>query len=136
MLEIDPAKVAHVAVRAREFDAKVARWDSPGDVADADTILESRSSDGTENELRAFIESLNSDEQASLVAVMWIGRDTFTAADLAEAIDTAKAEATGPTSDYLLAAIRRSRQAPSSSARSHQRITNQITAAITRPDTV
>lgn len=102
MLEIDPAKVAHVAVRAREFDAKVARWDSPGDVADADTILESRSSDGTENELRAFIESLNSDEQASLVAVMWIGRDTFTAADLAEAIDTAKAEATGPTSDYLL----------------------------------
>ena len=102
MLEINPNKVAHVAVRARELETKVARWDSPGDVADADSILESRSSDGTESELRSFINSLNADEKASLVAVMWIGRDTFSADDLAEAIATAKAEASGPTSDYLL----------------------------------
>lgn len=102
MLEISPSKVAHVAVRAREIDAKVARWDSPGDVADADTILEARGSDATEGELRAFIDSLNNDEQASLVAVMWIGRDTFSADELAEAIQTAKDEAIGPTADYLL----------------------------------
>lgn len=102
MLEISPSKIAHIAVRAREIDAKVGRWDSPGDVADADTILEARASDATEGELREFIEGLNADEQASLVAVMWIGRDTFTADDLEEAIQTAKDEATAPTADYLL----------------------------------
>lgn len=102
MLEISPNKIAHIAVRAREIDAKVGRWDSAGDTADADTILEARASDGTEGELRAFIDSLNADEQASLVAVMWIGRETFTADDLEEAIETARNEATTPTADYLL----------------------------------
>ncbi len=102
MLEIQPEKVAHVAIRARELDAKVGRWDGKGDTADADTILETRAGDATEGELRAFITALNSDEQASLVAVMWIGRETFGADELAEAIQTAKDEATGPTADYLL----------------------------------
>jgi hypothetical protein len=102
MLEIQPEKVAHVAIRARELDAKVGRWDGKGDTADADTILETRAGDATEGELRAFIDTLNADEQASLVAVMWIGRETFGADELAEAIQTAKDEATGPTADYLL----------------------------------
>ncbi len=102
MLEISPSKIAHIAVRAREIDAKVGRWDSAGDVADADSILEARASDATEAELRAFIDNLNADEQASLVAVMWIGRETFTADDLEEAIETARTEATTSTADYLL----------------------------------
>jgi len=102
MLDISARKIAHVIVRAREFDAKVARWDRPGDVADADTILESRSSDATESELRSFIRNLNDDEKASLVATMWIGRETFTADELEEAKQTAVDEATTPTEDYLL----------------------------------
>lgn len=102
MLQISPEKVAHVIVRARELDAKVSPWDSAGDRADADSILESRSGDATEAELRAFIAGLNEDEQASLVAVMWIGRDTFGADELEEAIETARAEATTPTQNYLL----------------------------------
>lgn len=83
MLQISPDKIAHVIIRAREFDAEI-----PGA--------------GHENELRAFIASLNEDEQASLVAVMWIGRETYDAAELDEAIETARAEATAPTEDYLL----------------------------------
>lgn len=102
MLQISPRRVAHVIVRAREIDAKVARWDSVGDTADADTILESRRGDATEAELRAFIAQMNEDEKASLVAVMWIGRDTFDAEDLEEAMETARNEATTPTEDYLL----------------------------------
>lgn len=102
MLEISPRKVARVILRARELDAKVGRWDAPGDVADADSILENRPSDGTEAELRCYISDLNNDEQASLVAIAWIGRDTFDAAELAEAIATAKSEKTSPTEDYLL----------------------------------
>lgn len=102
MLDISPEKIAHVIVRAREFDAKVERWDSPGDTRDSDSILESRSGDATEAELRAFIAGLNEDEQASLVAVMWIGRNTFGADELDEAIATARAEKTTPTEDYLM----------------------------------
>lgn len=99
-MDISPNKVAHVIVRAREIDAKVARWDGPDDEADADTILESRPSDATGRELRAFIRNLNSDEKAALVAVMWIGRETFD--DYDEAFTTAKQEATTPTEKYLL----------------------------------
>lgn len=102
MLEINPSKVARIIIRARELDAKTGRWDTPGDEAEADSILEARPSDATETELRTFISDLDSDEQASLVAIMWIGRDTFSADDLDEAIATAKAEATSPTADYLL----------------------------------
>ena len=102
MLAISPAKIAHVILRAREIEAKVARWDGPGDSAEAETILESRPSDATEAELRSFIRNLNEDEQASLVAVMWIGRGSFLAEDLEEALLTAREEATTPTEDYLL----------------------------------
>ncbi len=102
MIEISPSKVARIIIRARTLDAKTGRWDTPMDDAEAESILESRPSDATEDELRSYISDLNSDEQASLVAIMWIGRDTFTADDLEEAIETAKSEATAPTEDYLL----------------------------------
>jgi hypothetical protein len=102
MKSITTRKVAHIAIRARELDAKVGRWDSPGDSADADTILESRRGDATESELRSFISGLNSDEKAELVAIMWIGRGTYEAEELDEAIETAEQEASAPTEDYLL----------------------------------
>ncbi len=101
-IDISPSKVARIIIRARELDAKTGRWDTPADEAEADSILEARPSDATEDELRSYIADLNSDEQAALVALMWIGRDTFTADDLDEAIDTSKAERTSPTEDYLL----------------------------------
>lgn len=101
-LEISPRKVARVILRARELDTKVGRWDAPGDDADADSILERRPSDGTEAELNQYIADMNRDEQASLVALAWIGRDTFDADDLDEAIATARAERTTPTQDYLI----------------------------------
>ena len=101
-MEISPETVAHVIVRAREIDAKVGRWDNPGDTADADTILESRRGDATERELSAFILGLNDDEKAELVAIMWIGRDTFGAEDWDEAVETARTEHSVATDAYLL----------------------------------
>lgn len=68
----------------------------------AQVILMARELDRAEGELRAFIDRLTEDEQASLVAVMWIGRDSFAAEDLEEAKRTAMHEATTPTADYLL----------------------------------
>lgn len=99
---ITTQKVAHIAIRAREFDVKVGRWGGRGDSSDAEAILESRSGDATEGELRAFIARLNEDEKAELTAIMWVGRGTFEAEELSEAYETAKAEAVTPTEDYLL----------------------------------
>ena len=92
MLEISPDKIAHVIIRAREFDSGVNAWAHSGH----------RRGHGTATELSEFIASLNDDEQASLVAVMWIGRDTFDAEDLDEAIATAKTERSSPTADYQM----------------------------------
>lgn len=77
MLEISPSRVARIIVQARDMDANA-------------------------GVIRSYISDLNTDEQASLVAVYWIGRDTFSAEDLEEAIETARMEATAPTEDYLM----------------------------------
>jgi len=77
MMEISIRKLAQVAVMARELDR-------------------------AEGELRAFIDRLGIDEQAELTAVMWIGRGSFEAEELGEAIETARREATTPTADYLI----------------------------------
>lgn len=92
MLNIIADKIAHVIIRAREYDSGVNAWAHQGE----------RRQHGTRTELHDFIAGLNEDEQTSLVAVMWIGRDSFDAADLAEAIATARAEQTIPTEDYLM----------------------------------
>lgn len=77
MLEISTRKVAQVALMARELGR-------------------------AEGELRAFVDRLGVDEQAELTAIMWIGRGSFEAEELREAIETAKREATTPTADYLI----------------------------------
>ncbi|MEQ9258434.1 MAG: DUF3775 domain-containing protein [Roseovarius sp.] len=68
----------------------------------AQVILMARELGRAEGELRGFIERLTEEEQASLVAVMWIGRGSFDPDELDEAQATALAEATTPTADYLL----------------------------------
>ncbi|MEZ5676091.1 Protein of unknown function [Thalassovita litoralis] len=77
MLEISLTKVANVILMARELGR-------------------------AEGELRAFLERLSEDEQVDLVALMWIGRGSFDADEFQEARETAIAEATVPTPDYLI----------------------------------
>ncbi len=60
-----------------------------------------RELDRAEPEFDAFIESLDEDEQAHLVAMMWVGRGSFDPEDFEEAVQIAYAEATTPTADYL-----------------------------------
>ncbi|QYX57237.1 DUF3775 domain-containing protein [Roseovarius sp. SCSIO 43702] len=68
----------------------------------AQVVLMSRELGRAEGELRAFLERMTEDELTSLVALMWIGRDSFAPEELSEAIETARNEATTPTADYLL----------------------------------
>jgi hypothetical protein len=76
MLDISNGKVVRVIFLAREFGPD--SW-----------------------HLRDYISGLNEDEQVSLVAIMWIGRDSFSADEVAEAVATARTERTAPTEDYL-----------------------------------
>lgn len=74
--EISIKKVVHIIYQAREL--------------------------GRPAELHAFIDALNDDEKAHLVALAWVGRGAFEPEDYAEAVETAFAEATVPTVDYLM----------------------------------
>ncbi len=76
MLEISTGKLVRVIALAREFGPE-----SP--------------------HLRNYISGLNVDEQVSLVALCWIGRESFGADELDDALDTARRERSAPTEDYL-----------------------------------
>jgi hypothetical protein len=102
-LEISTDKIGFVITKAREMAAKVAAWDDGATSDhDAESILEDFSDDATQAELKEFIRDLNEDEQASLVALAWIGRGSFAPEELEEALTTARAERTNRTEDYLL----------------------------------
>ena len=105
MLEISTDKIAHVVLRAREVDVKTDAWDDErdldGDDVSSETILEDLPEDATRRELKEFLESLNEDELASLIALAWIGRGTYAPAELDEAISTAKSEHGGNGVAYL-----------------------------------
>lgn len=105
-LEIAPEKVAHVIIKAREYDAKVGAWDNSPEDGDAEedpeAILEDFANDPTRAELAGFIDALNDDEKVHLVALAWVGRGTFEAEEFDEAVETARTERTNATSRYLL----------------------------------
>jgi hypothetical protein len=105
-LEIAPEKVAHVIIKAREYDVKVGAWNSSTEEGDADedpqSILEDFANDPTRAEIAGFIDALNDDEQAHLVALAWVGRGTFEPEEFDEAVETAKTEKVNSTARYLL----------------------------------
>jgi hypothetical protein len=105
-IDIAPEKVAHVIIKAREYDAKVGAWNDNPEEGDAEedpsAILEDFANDPTRAELAGFIGSLNFDEQANLVALVWVGRGTFEKEEFAEAVETARAERVNATAGYLL----------------------------------
>lgn len=105
-LDIAPEKVAHVIIKAREYDAKVGAWNDTREEGDAEedpsAILEDFANDPTRAELVGFIDALNYDEQANLVALAWVGRGTFEKEEFAEAVETARNERVNTTAGYLL----------------------------------
>jgi hypothetical protein len=106
MLEISTAKVAQLIVRAREHDAKIGIWEhslSSGFREEhGNTILQNFAGDSNRSELAEFIGGLNDNEQASLVALAWLGRGAFAPEKLDDAIETAKSERVSKTENYLM----------------------------------
>ena len=102
MLQIATEKVQYIITLARDFDAKVAPWETSEEREDdVEAILEDSPNDPYEAQLKTFIDELNVDEQVSLVALMWIGRGTYEAEDREEALSTARSERVNETSAYL-----------------------------------
>ncbi len=99
-MEIAPEKVAHVIIKAREYDAKVDAWNTDNDEDDGSE--DSSEDTGLRDEIAGFIDALNDDEQAELVALCWIGRGTFEVEDFDEAVETAQNERVNSVASYLL----------------------------------
>lgn len=106
MLQTNLEKICFVVVKAREFDV-------PEDVVEEDpgsnptddgdrAVLAAYPDDPTYEELKTFIEGLNEDEQAELVALVWLGRGDYEARNWSTALKEARARHTGSTADYLL----------------------------------
>lgn len=105
MLTIPLDKVCFIIIKAREFDEKVEVTDpdsgsNPSDDMDVE-VLESYPDDPTYDELSGAIMALNDDEKFDLVALTWIGRGDYTAAEWNEARAQAAGASTKHFPDYL-----------------------------------
>lgn len=107
MLTIDPDLVCRLIVRARQFDVKVAPVeDDPASNMAEDEMLEViedfPADDSVEEELRETISGLNEDERAELVALAWVGRDSFSVEEWQDAVREAREQHDGDTAGYLM----------------------------------
>ncbi|MGN6149816.1 MAG: DUF3775 domain-containing protein [Rhizomicrobium sp.] len=106
-LGVSPEKVRIVIVKARQFDAKEAESD-PDEGSDAiddgmtDVLEDDPENDAVQQELTAFINGMDEEEQTNLVALAWLGRGTYGIDEWQEALDTAKTEHNKRTAQYLL----------------------------------
>ena len=105
-LTISSESVCFIIVKAREFDAQdvVTDPDSGSNAADDKmaSVLEAHSDDLTQKEIVAFINALSDEEQADLVALLWLGRGDGTMEDWDDLRDEAQRQHNNRTAAYLL----------------------------------
>lgn len=106
MLQMNLDKVCYVIVKAREYDVQEGSVsdDDAGNMVDDEfrETLSEDEEDATVDELTAFIEAMNEDEQCELVALAWLGRGDYATEDWEEAVETARSRREGSTAAYLL----------------------------------
>jgi hypothetical protein len=81
-----------------ETDAEQATEDANSEAA----LLQETPDDMTEDSLRQFIDELNEDEQASIIALAWIGRGDYGAEDWEEARSLAAERNQSDAAAYLM----------------------------------
>jgi hypothetical protein len=105
-LTVSSESVCFIIVKAREFDAQdvVTDPDSGSNAADDKmaSVLEAHSDDLTQKEIVAFINALSDEEQADLVALLWLGRGDGTMEDWDDLRDEAQRQHNNRTAAYLL----------------------------------
>ena len=113
-LTIDPDTVRLFILKAKAISAGVSEDykgggeheiefdDQTHDGHHHDGLAEEEEENLTEEELRELIDDLNVDEAAELVAIVWIGRGDFDAAEWQEAVAEARQRGNKRTAKYLL----------------------------------
>jgi hypothetical protein len=105
-LAISSEKVCFIIVKAREFDAKdqVTEPDPASNPSDDKelAVLEDHRDDPAVDEIRSLIDSLSEDEQIDLVALMWLGRDDYSANEWPSVREEAARAHNARTAEYLL----------------------------------
>jgi hypothetical protein len=92
-LIIEKARTVSAAVNEDYEDGAEREIELDGDAHDThhhDGLAEEETEDLTEQELRQIIRELNVDEAAELIALTWIGRGDYEAAEFAEAVAEAR----------------------------------------------
>lgn len=105
MPTINTDKVCFVVVKARELESEDEGMDADASNATDDkfvSVLTEDAYNSVRDEIASFIDAMDDDEQAELVALTWVGRGEFGADDWDEAVRQARARREGSTSAYLL----------------------------------
>ena len=99
-------KVCFIIIKAREFDVKEdAETEEDGsNPADDDMreVLANYPDDATYQELKSFLQDMNEDEMADLIALSWLGRGDYTGKEWAEAQRESRTVIDKKATDYLL----------------------------------
>ena len=107
MLNLNPDTVCFLILKARVFHSKeeVVLPDVPDSPADdwALQALADHAGDTVFQEFKATIDDLEPDQQQALVALMWIGRDEFSADEWVAALQEARRNWGENTAEYLIA---------------------------------
>jgi hypothetical protein len=102
---IEKAKAISAAVNEDYEDGQDHEVEFDGDGRDNhhhDGLAEEEAENLTEEELRELINDLNVDEAAELVALAWIGRGDYEAAEWTDAVAAAKERGNKRTAKYLM----------------------------------
>jgi hypothetical protein len=105
MPDINTEKVCYVIVKARELESEDEGVEPDASNSADDkfvSVLTEDAYSSIRDELVAFIDAMDIDEQCELVAIAWVGRGDFSAEEWATAVSEARERRKGPTSSYLL----------------------------------
>jgi hypothetical protein len=105
-LNVSTEQLCFIIAKARQFEVKdVPTIADPASNATDDrmvSVLEARAGDPVAQEIRAFVNALDEDQQIDLVALTWVGRGDYDIGEWAEAREQAAAAHNDRTADYLL----------------------------------
>ncbi|MEZ5846410.1 MAG: DUF3775 domain-containing protein [Geminicoccaceae bacterium] len=109
MLTVEIDKVCYIVSLARQFDADMPEDDEdPGsdlggeefDEIDEDSEIHEESL--VEDEIHEFVNRLNEDEAAEIVALAWVGRGSYGRDEWEQAMEEARRNANERTAEYLM----------------------------------
>lgn len=103
MLNLDTDIISNLLDKARQYQVKEeVSFPEMTDDMDALHVLADYEDDATYQETVEFINDLRTDQQATLIALMYVGRGDYSADEWDEAYNIALQELTDRTGEYLL----------------------------------